>query len=354
MSSWSAIALAIVTTVPLQAQEDGRVFEVERLAPGVWAATVLPNPPMYVWANALVVEQSDGLVVVDSHSSPSAARAMIEVLASLSDRPVRRLVNTHFHSDHVYGNETYVERWPRIEIWAQENTTRDVDARIRPFVQEELEGLQPRIEQREEWLRTGLGPQGQELTEEQIRTVEYSLRVNRRHYAELQELEVVPPNHSFATEATLPDPERPVRLMHFGPAHTEGDAVVYLPEQRILAVGDLLEDALPWVDENTHPVGWADTLDELVELDVDFILPSHGELYRDTTVLDRQRAFFRALVDRTRELHDQGASVERAQERIESSSIPAPLPEDHPAMAGFEEYLTGVIGHIYRDLGGSG
>jgi cyclase len=347
-----AVFLALVVSLPLGAQE--KAFEIEELAPGVWAGLVVPNPPMYVFSNALIVEQESGLVVVGSHSSPSAAKAMIRRIAEVSSKPVRWLVNTHFHSDHVYGNESYVQRFPGVRIIAQENTARDVELKIRPFILEEIAGFPPTIEQRKEWIRTRKGPDGEDLTDDQIRALARSARLRTAQLEELRGMELQVPTETFANEAVLPDPANPVRLLHFGPAHTEGDAVVYLPESKILAVGDLLENGLPWVDENTHPVGWADTLDELVKLDIDIILPAHGGLYHGTDLLERQRAFFRYIVDAVRAGADRDESVEAIRASVNPDDVPRPLEPGHRALQrGWNAYVGLVIEHTYRDLGGS-
>lgn len=140
------------------------------------------------------------------------------------------------------------------------------------------------------------------------------------------------PNETFDRDMALPDATHPVRLFHFGPAHTEGDAVVYLERQKILAVGDLLEDALPWVDD---------------------ILPSHGGVYRNTDLLERQQRFFRYIVDAVRAGYDRGESVEALKANIHAADVPKPLEEGHRALrSGWDEYVATAIGHTYRELSG--
>jgi len=276
---------------------------------------------------------------------------MIRRIEERSAKPVRWLVNTHFHADHVYGNESYVERFPAVRIIAHANTARDVEAKIRPFIEKEISEFPASIEQRREWIRTKKGPGGQSLTEDQIRGLERSARLRAAQLEELRAMDLRVPTETFASEMMLPDPIHPVQLLHFGPAHTEGDAVVYLPEVKILAVGDLLENALPWVDENTHPVGWADVLDELVKLDIDVILPSHGGIYRGTDHLERQQAFFRYIVDAVRAGYERGESVEAVQAGIHANDVPLPLEPGHQALQqGWEAYVGSVIDHTYRDL----
>jgi cyclase len=346
-----AALLGLLSGTPAQGQD--QAFQIEELSPGIWAALVVPNPPMYVFSNALIIEQEDGLGVVGSHSSPSAARALIRRIMERSDKPVRWLVNTHFHSDHVYGNEAYVARFPEVRIIAQENTARDIDLKTRPFIQQEIAEFPATIAQRKEWIRTREGPSGEALTNAQVRRLERSARLRAAQLEELKGMELKSPTETFRTEMSLPDTSHPVRLLYFGPAHTEGDAVVYLPNQKILAVGDLLEDGLPWVDENTHVVGWADALDEMAKLDIDIVLPAHGGLFRGTDLLERQQAFFRYVVDSVRLAHDRGDSLETAQALIDAADVPKPLEPGHRALqAGWEEYVRGVIAHTYAELVG--
>ncbi|MBT6150215.1 MAG: MBL fold metallo-hydrolase, partial [Gemmatimonadetes bacterium] len=206
--------------------------------------------------------------------------------------------------------------------------------------------------QREEWISTRTGPGGEVLTDEQVARLAHSASLRQNHLSELKAMRIVPPTETFAAELLLDDVTHPVRLIYVGPAHTEGDAVVYLPKQRVLAVGDLLEDALPWVDENTHPVAWADYLDELTKLEADFILPSHGDLHRGTAALERQRAFFRYLVDAVRERYGRGETLEQIKAAIDSEDVPKPLEEGHRGLRRWPEYVGSVVEHTYRDLGG--
>ncbi len=344
----SLVALAVtLSPIPSSGQE---VFALEELAPGVWAGLVLPQPPMYVFANALIVERDEGLLVVDSHSSPSAARAMIAALEARTDRPVRHLVNTHFHGDHVYGNESYTDRFPGVEIIAHENTLRDIEVKLGPLLEEEIAGLPASIRDRESWIRTRAGPDGEALSDEQIAALTRSARLRSNHLTELRELRLRLPDRTFADRLELDDARTPIWILSFGPAHTDGDALVYLPRQRILAAGDLLEEALPWVDENSHPVGWANTLDRISELEIDVILPSHGSLLPSRQLLELQRAFFRYVVDFVEAGLAEGRTLEEIQAGIDPAAVPPPLPPGSPQLGqGWAEYLRRVVERTFAD-----
>src|SRR5881392_419624 len=94
-------------------QNDGSVAVdlVRRLRDsGVYAA--IAKPAYKVNCNAAIILFGDAVLVVDTHSKPSAARALIEQIKKLTDKPVRYVVNTHFHWDHYQGNEAYPSSWP--------------------------------------------------------------------------------------------------------------------------------------------------------------------------------------------------------------------------------------------------
>ena len=80
-------------------------FDLRRVADGVHVAVAAPA--YKVNCNTAIIETDDGLIVVDTHSKPSAAGVIVDHLRDLSAQPVRYVVNTHFHWDHWHGNEVY-------------------------------------------------------------------------------------------------------------------------------------------------------------------------------------------------------------------------------------------------------
>src|SRR5438093_457911 len=89
-------------------------FEIHKVADGVWAAVAAPA--FKVNCNTAIIENSDGVMVVDTHSKPSAARVIVDKLRDITKKPVRYVVNTHFHWDHWHGNEVYPAAYPDAEI----------------------------------------------------------------------------------------------------------------------------------------------------------------------------------------------------------------------------------------------
>src|SRR2546422_805425 len=85
-------------------------FDIQKVADGVHVAVAAPA--YKVNCNTAIIENDDGLIVVDTHSKPSAARVIVKHLRGLTGKPVRYVVNTHFHWDHWHGNEVYPAAYP--------------------------------------------------------------------------------------------------------------------------------------------------------------------------------------------------------------------------------------------------
>jgi alkyl sulfatase BDS1-like metallo-beta-lactamase superfamily hydrolase len=82
------------------------LFDVEKVADGVWAA--IARPTALINCNAAIFETGAGLMIVDTHSKPSAVASLVSrIRRGISDKPVRWIVNTHFHWDHTQGTPTY-------------------------------------------------------------------------------------------------------------------------------------------------------------------------------------------------------------------------------------------------------
>ena len=115
------------------------------MRPGIYAA--IARPQTIINSNAAVVVLEDGVLVVDTHSKPSAARALMAQIKAVTDKPVRWVVDTHFHWDHYQGNEAYPSAWPGgVEIIASQPTREAIESRGVPRVKFEVATLPRELE----------------------------------------------------------------------------------------------------------------------------------------------------------------------------------------------------------------
>ena len=286
------IAVAVAATPRVQ---DLKVFELEQLAEGVYAALVVDRPDAYAFANSLVVVGDDGVLIVDTQQSPQAAQELIRLVGGITDLPVRWVVNTHWHGDHVYGNVAYRDAFPGVRFFAHPATVTGMREEGAAQRAEELVTLPQTIEAREEWLDEGVLPDGRELTTELRQQVVYSLELRRDYLATLRELVIVEPEGTIDSRHRIDLGNRLVELIPLGPAHTAGDVGVWVPDSGVLAVGDLLEEAPPWIDGAASLAGWAEALDRIASQEASIVVPSHGGVQRDATLLAAERALFGEL-----------------------------------------------------------
>jgi len=129
-----AILLCLLSLTVAHAED---LFDIKPMADGVYAA--IAKPAYKVNCNAAIILLGDSVLVVDTHSKPSAARALIEQIKKLTDKPVRYVVNTHFHWDHYQGNQAYPNAWPAgVEIISSQATRENIEHRGIPRVKYEI------------------------------------------------------------------------------------------------------------------------------------------------------------------------------------------------------------------------
>ncbi|MXW66608.1 MAG: MBL fold metallo-hydrolase, partial [Gemmatimonadales bacterium] len=274
-------------------------FAFTEVVPGVYHARGASD--LVVGSNAVVVVNEADVLLVDSHISPAAASALIEDLRSITDNPVRYAA--------AHGNQVYP---PEVEIISHEATRAAIAAgRSNSGRSYELfvGSIPRRIEQLEARLDT--------MTDAAAHAeVEATLEAQRTYYAQLQEVVPTAPNTTLSERLTLFRGGREIQFHFFGRAHTEGDVIVYLPDDRVIITGDMLTAGLPYMGDG-YVNEWVETLDRLKALDFDWIIPGHGEPYRERERIDHLQAYLQDLWDQSVVLHGQGVSAEDAAARID-------------------------------------
>src|SRR4051812_2751099 len=129
--------LAVLFFLPTSCLAADDLFDIKPIADGVYAA--IAKPAYRVNCNAAIIFLGDSVLVVDTHSKPSAARALIEQIKKLTPKPVKYVVNTHFHYDHYQGNQAYPSSWPAgVEIISSEATRLNIERLGIPRIKNEI------------------------------------------------------------------------------------------------------------------------------------------------------------------------------------------------------------------------
>ena len=260
-------ALWLLTTVHGTAQQSMLLPEnsVTRVSEHVYAIVGFPN--------IAIVVGNRGTLVVDTGLGARNGAIVVKEAEKLAKSPNLYLTTTHFHPEHAMGEQAFP---PRTVI-------------IRPAVQQE-EMNKHGAELMD--LFRGLSAQSKEL---------------------LADVKMRPPDIVFDKEIKLDLGGVTARLFWWGPAHTQGDEMIFVDPDSVLVPGDIVQDKIvPNMPNAEASVkNWLAILDRLEPLKPRFIVPDHGVL-GDGSLIAKERAFLLDLQTRSLELKRQGKSAEQA------------------------------------------
>ena len=283
------------------------LFDIKPVADGVYAA--IAKPAYKVNCNAAIIFLDDSVLVVDTHSKPSAARALIEQIKELTPKPVKFVVNTHFHWDHYQGNEAYPSSWPAgVEIISSEATRTSIEQRGVPRVKREIVTMPSEIEQLKADLQKASNP-------EQRASIQKNISEAEAYLSELKSMQITLPTMTFDRSLILHRKSRTVEILWLGRAHTDGDVFVFLPKEKVLVTGDALHGWTPYMGDS-YPFDWIKTLDVAEKLDFDHVIAGHGDVMRGKGTFELWKQYFRDLLEQTAAAYADGATPEQAKKRV--------------------------------------
>jgi cyclase len=343
---FSMILFSLFAAHAVAAQEK---TEIRKVAEAIYVA-LPPAALRFDDATSTIILLDEGVLVVDTQTSPVTSRAIIAEIRKLTPKQVRYLVNTHWHGDHVQGNAAYRDAFPGVLFIAHANTRRDIEARAIPSWKEDVQGIPAQLQKAEENLAKGLGIRGQQLSAEEQRLQRGRIERGRAQLARLQEVkEFVLPTLTFEDSLTLIRGGREIRMMHFL-GHTQGDVALYLPAEKILISGDLLDD-LPYTGHGS-PAALVNTLKEFAKLDIAWIIPGHGTPKQGREHLDKVLALFESLVAQVNDAARAGLSLEDTRKKVALEKFRAYFTPDDVAGRYWNGFIPAAIERAYNEATG--
>jgi cyclase len=333
-----------------------KLFDIEKVADGIYFAQA--RPQAMTNCNASIYVGAKDVVVVDAHSKPSAAASLIaQIKREVTEKPVRYVINTHFHWDHTQGNQAYRAAEQKIDFIASETTKKLMSelavARMKASVGQ--------VPQQVDELRARAGKSASAAEKafcaDQIRQLE-------AYQAELKNYTLELPTITFDKSYLLKDPEHDLHIEFHGHAHTAGDVVVFCPQKRTVSSGDVIHGFFPFIADG-FPKAWPDTIQSIGQLEFTKILPGHASLQTGRSIMTCMANYIEELTGRVADGKKAGLTVEELQTKITIASLKS-LQSN-----GYGEYImhsnerfrphfgpvaplqTGVntnIGEIYKNL----
>ena len=272
-------------------------YHVEQVSEGVYAA--LARLEGTAVCNSGIVDLGGGRLLFDSSCSPASAQDLSSLCQRALNGGPSLAAISHWHLDHSVGCYELAS----VPIWGTKRT-REILLEMRPQLEAELtrEELEKGIQEIE-------GHRDEMKTDGARLDLEFCLYYARSLLAAAGRVKITPPSETFETHLDLPG-TRKATLASFGSGHTEADAVLFLPHEKLLFAGDLVISGVQPSLGSGNPDHWLEVLDQIDRIGAEQVVPGHGPVLRK---------------DATHETRDYVSSVLRAAEVPATAALPLPI-----------------------------
>jgi glyoxylase-like metal-dependent hydrolase (beta-lactamase superfamily II) len=324
-------------------QSPARNFDVQKLADGVYAVIRKDLPGLMVDANNVFIINDDDVVVVDANGAPSITREVLAALRKLTNKPVKYVINTHWHDDHIIGDPVYRETFPAVEFIAHANTRSYLPSQGAINRKNFLTGAPGALDMLKSLLTKNKSLTGGDLTTEERASYSSDIRLVELVLAEAPGTQLTLPTITFEDRLTLYRGSRVIDILHLGNGHTSGDIVVHLPKEGIAITGDLVVWPVPLVgSEQSHIGDWSLTLEKLRALRPATIVPGHGPVMHDDSYIKMMASLFASVKQQTDAAVARGETLEQARKSVKLDDFRKQFAGDSPVRKVlFDNYVTG-------------
>ncbi len=301
-----------------------------KIAENAYARVVSPDGNAVSNAGVVILERS--VVVFDTHFTPEGGQALLAKIRAVTPKPVRFIVNSHFHADHTHGNQAFAGD---AQIIGSTNARRDVLQKDLPALNRTLAIARSQIEKMRKDISS---PETDAALREQLRS-----QINGRQELldRMSKLKILPPLVTLDDRLSIVEGKRVAELRYIGAGHTDGDVILYLPSEKVVYLGDLFfNGALPNTQDG-NILEWMKSLEEVLKIDADKYVPGHGPVGTRKDVKEFLGYFeeLKALVEPAIE---RGDSVEQV---LRDVQIPAKY-----ASYKFANFFPANVQKMYAEL----
>jgi cyclase len=303
-------------------------IEPAKLADGVYAR--IANPDGEAVSNSGIIILDHCVLIFDTHYTLEAGQGLKDAVRSITSKPIRFVVNSHSHADHTHGNQIFLDA----QIIGSTVARREI-----------MENDLPLLNRMMETGRTQLGKMRKEIGNNEdsvdpakklreIKSFEDKLHAMSR-------LKILPPFITLDDNLTIQDGKQEVQVSFLGPAHTDGDVILFLPSLKIAFAGDLFfESAIPNV-QDAHMLQWMKTLEVVLKIDADTFVPGHGKpgSKKDVAAF---LAYFEELKSMIQPAVDRGDSLEQVMQDMKA-------PAKYSAYR-FQHFFPANVQKMYTEL----
>jgi len=334
---WLAVSLLFVSALKAPAiADDTFTLEWRELADGVWAGFRPYSYHAPVVGSTVFVIGDSGVFVFDPAGFALQGERLVAKIAELTELPITHMAISHWHGDHNLGIYKVLETYPQAEVIAHEFTAAVFPAPLMgdntPPDEAQAQATRERVQTA---LDTGVRSDGTPVTDSMRVYYQSILQNMDLMNAELGRVRIVKPTVTMTDRLSIDLGNRKVELLHLGRGNTRGDIMMYLPDEDILATGDVVVRPTPY-GFGSYPRSWAQVLREVKTLEPRVIVPGHGEIMAgDYQYIDLLIETLDSVANQAESLVAQGKSLEETRAAIDFSAVEQRFTDGDPLLALF-------------------
>jgi cyclase len=290
-------------------------YKTVRVADGVYAFITPEERTGFQSGNSIAIVGDDGVLVFDTGNIPGSTRRQIAEIRKLTGKPVRYVVNSHWHPDHNLGNSVYRAAFPGVTIIGTSATRAGILERVPTYVGQ-MKSFATTDSLMRLRLSTGRMRDSSKMTDDTRLVWGLITRDYADFMPEVSQTKPSPPDMICDDSLTVILGNRRVKIVSPGRGNTAGDTYVYLPDEHVLLTGDLVTFPGPF-PSSSYFGDWIRDLDELKALHAIAIVPGHGDVQHDYAYIDMVRELLVFTRDKAREAVLTGVPLDSVQKQID-------------------------------------
>lgn len=305
-------------------------FQIEPLADGVYAA--IASEQGYAICNAGIVDIGDKTIIFDTFISPNAAKDLLKAAMRLGSREALCVVNSHYHNDHIRGNQVFS---PNVDIISTTWTGEAIAQNEPKEIQWEKENIPQGIIDAQSELTAEKNPK-------RLRELSFSIVYYKAIIESHPQLKTRLPNITFdSPKLAIHGTQRKVELLSFA-GHTASDLVLYLPKEKIAFMSDLLFINMHPYLPSGFPERWKESLSSVEELGIQTVVPGHGPVGRSADLA--------VMTQYIQSLENIAANMAKSGRSIEEVSL-QPIPSKFEDwLLFFDNFFVDNLQFLYKRL----
>jgi glyoxylase-like metal-dependent hydrolase (beta-lactamase superfamily II) len=313
-------------------------------APGVWAAIRQDPFELPQEGNSLFVVTEQGVLLFDAGGSPAMGESILAKVRSVTQKPITHIVISHWHMDHMRGLDTVLRAFPDADVIAHPHT-REFLLSVQERWLKRRVSMVPNIKKAAgDALRKNVDFSGRPLIAPERAWIENGLKIVDQLDRENHRTVLAAPNTTVTDRLTFYLGSREIQLIHPANAHTAGDIILWLPHEKLVATGDVVNGPIP-LNPSPYVNEYPAVLEQIKGLEFKSLVPGHGPILHDAAYLDLLAETIELAGTQMRKLVAQGLSEADAESKLDLSSVEERFTHGDPFLKNrFQDYVLGAPG----------